>query len=67
MLQTAPVLLLFPPTTGLKAKSDGAPIKYDFTQGYVTIFTPRVMLKPDQSPTCRACPGMALTAFTRRP
>ncbi|KAL8828233.1 MAG: hypothetical protein Q9191_002703 [Dirinaria sp. TL-2023a] len=33
MLQTAPVLLLFPPTTGEKARPDGTPIRYDFTQG----------------------------------
>ena len=36
MLQTAPVLLMFPPTTGPKAKPDGQPIRYDFTQGYAS-------------------------------
>ncbi|KAK4695086.1 oligosaccharyltransferase complex subunit gamma, partial [Lecanoromycetidae sp. Uapishka_2] len=35
MLQTAPIFLLFPPTTGPNAKSDGQPIRYDFTAGKV--------------------------------
>ncbi|KAK2782151.1 oligosaccharyl transferase subunit ost3/OST6 [Emmonsiellopsis sp. PD_33] len=30
MLQTAPVLLFFPPTTGPAAKADASPIRYDF-------------------------------------
>ncbi|KAL9062944.1 MAG: hypothetical protein Q9161_009687 [Pseudevernia consocians] len=33
MLQTAPIFLLFPPTTGQNAKPDGQPIRYDFTAG----------------------------------
>ncbi|KAL8840938.1 MAG: hypothetical protein Q9170_001131, partial [Blastenia crenularia] len=33
MLQTAPVLMLFPPTTGPEAKSDAQAIRYDFTMG----------------------------------
>lgn len=33
MLQTAPIFLLFPPTTGPNAKPDGQPIRYDFTAG----------------------------------
>ncbi|KAL8740957.1 MAG: hypothetical protein Q9190_006392 [Brigantiaea leucoxantha] len=33
MLQTAPVLLFFPPTVGPHAQSDGQPIRYDFTMG----------------------------------
>ena len=33
MLQTAPILLLFPPTVGPNAKPDGEPIRYDFTMG----------------------------------
>ncbi|MCJ1237662.1 oligosaccharyl transferase subunit ost3/OST6 [Varicellaria rhodocarpa] len=33
MLQTAPILLLFPPTTGPGAKVDGQPLRYDFTTG----------------------------------
>ncbi|KAG6989814.1 hypothetical protein G7Y79_00064g094370 [Physcia stellaris] len=33
MLQTAPVLLMFPPTVGPQSKPDGQPIRYDFTQG----------------------------------
>ncbi|KAL6714656.1 oligosaccharyl transferase subunit ost3/OST6 [Lecanora helva] len=33
MLQTAPIFLLFPPTTGQNAKPDGLPIRYDFTAG----------------------------------
>jgi len=33
MLQTAPVLLLFPPTTGPGAKADTNPIRFDFTAG----------------------------------
>ncbi|KAH1494531.1 hypothetical protein LV164_001929 [Aspergillus fumigatus] len=31
MLQTAPVLLLFPPTVGPFAKVDNAPVRFDFT------------------------------------
>ncbi|PGH17003.1 hypothetical protein AJ79_01387 [Helicocarpus griseus UAMH5409] len=30
MLQTAPVLMFFPPTTGPAAKADASPIRYDF-------------------------------------
>ena len=37
MLQTAPVLLLFHPTTGPNAKPDGAPVRYDFVTGYVLL------------------------------
>ena len=38
-LQTAPVLLLFPPTTGPHATADSAPLRYDFTNGYApTLF-----------------------------
>ncbi|KAL8968427.1 MAG: hypothetical protein Q9183_002462 [Haloplaca sp. 2 TL-2023] len=33
MLQTAPVLLLFPPTVGPDAKADAQAIRYDFTMG----------------------------------
>lgn len=33
MLQTAPVLLLFPPTSGPDAKADGQPLRFEFTQG----------------------------------
>ncbi|KAG8532619.1 uncharacterized protein KY384_002496 [Bacidia gigantensis] len=33
MLQTAPVLLLFPPTMGPDSKPDDQPIRYDFTAG----------------------------------
>lgn len=33
MLQTAPVLLLFPPTTGVDAKPDGLPLRFDFASG----------------------------------
>lgn len=32
MLQTAPVLLLFPPTIGPYAKLDAEPVRYDFTR-----------------------------------
>lgn len=32
-LQTAPVLILFPPSTGPHAKNDGAPIRFDFSSG----------------------------------
>ncbi|PKY02898.1 oligosaccharyl transferase subunit [Aspergillus campestris IBT 28561] len=31
MLQTAPVLLLFPPTVGPSARVDGGPLRYDFS------------------------------------
>jgi oligosaccharyltransferase complex subunit gamma len=34
MLQTAPVLLVFPPTIGPFAKVEGDPLRFDFT-GYV--------------------------------
>ena len=30
MLQTAPVLMMFPPTTGPNAKGDGQPLRFDF-------------------------------------
>ena len=33
MLQTAPVLLLFPPNTGPYGKPDGQLVRYDFTMG----------------------------------
>ena len=33
MLQTAPIILIFPPTTGPGAKADGQPVRYDFTMG----------------------------------
>lgn len=33
MLQTAPVLLLFPPTAGDNARIEGQPIRYDFNMG----------------------------------
>jgi oligosaccharyltransferase complex subunit gamma len=33
MLQHAPVLLFFPPTTGPNAKSDPAPVRFDFSGG----------------------------------
>jgi oligosaccharyltransferase complex subunit gamma len=32
-LQTAPVLLLFHPTTGPNAKNDPSPTRYDFLSG----------------------------------
>ncbi|CBY02227.1 hypothetical protein IAQ61_006813 [Plenodomus lingam] len=32
-LQTAPVLLFFPPTVGPNAKPDGQPLRYDFSTG----------------------------------
>lgn len=35
MLNTAPVLLLFHPTTGPNAKIDNTPSRYDFSTGYV--------------------------------
>lgn len=38
MLQTAPVLLLFPPTSGPKSRPDGQPVRYDFTSGSVPSF-----------------------------
>jgi oligosaccharyltransferase complex subunit gamma len=34
-LQHAPVLLLFAPTSGLNAKADSSPSRYDFTAGYI--------------------------------
>ncbi|MCJ1227877.1 oligosaccharyl transferase subunit ost3/OST6 [Toensbergia leucococca] len=33
MLQTAPILMLFPPTVDTGAKGDGQPIRYDFSMG----------------------------------
>ncbi|KAI4103963.1 MAG: hypothetical protein L6R37_003525 [Teloschistes peruensis] len=33
MLQTAPVLIFFPPTTGSNAQPDAQPVRYDFTMG----------------------------------
>ena len=32
-LQTAPVVMLYPPTTGPHAKADPSPLRYDFAQG----------------------------------
>lgn len=32
-LQTAPVLMFFPPTTGPHAVASAEPIRYDFTTG----------------------------------
>ena len=37
MLQTAPVLLLFRPTTGPHATTDAAPVRFDFTSGYASL------------------------------
>ena len=34
MLQTAPVLFFFPPTSGPNAKGDGQSIRLDFSQGF---------------------------------
>ena len=34
-LQTAPVLMFFPPTIGPNAKVDAQPVRYDFTSWYV--------------------------------
>lgn len=39
MLQTAPVLLMFPPTVGPFAKVDAEPARFDFT-GLVRAFVP---------------------------
>jgi oligosaccharyltransferase complex subunit gamma len=36
MLQHAPVLLFFPPTTGPNARSDPSPIRFDFSGGMQT-------------------------------
>ena len=33
MLQTAPIVLLFPPTIGPGAKADSQPIRLDFSHG----------------------------------
>lgn len=33
MLQTAPILILFPPTVGVGASPDGQPVRYEFTMG----------------------------------
>ena len=35
MLQHAPLLIFFPPTTGPNGKPDSAPLRFDFTSGYV--------------------------------
>lgn len=40
MLQTAPVLLLFPPTVGPNSKADGQVLRYEFSNGYVTLQSP---------------------------
>ncbi|KAL9593386.1 MAG: hypothetical protein Q9219_007574 [cf. Caloplaca sp. 3 TL-2023] len=36
MLQTAPILMLFPPNAGPEAKNDGQPLRYDFAMGSQT-------------------------------
>jgi len=40
MLQTAPVLLYFAPTTGPNAKTDTQPVRYDFTNGSAQTIPP---------------------------
>lgn len=37
MLQSAPNLLLYPPTIGPNAKPDGQPVQYDFSKGYTAL------------------------------
>ena len=44
MLQTAPVLYLFPPKTGPGAKADVQPIRMDFKQGFVPLATIELLL-----------------------
>lgn len=40
MLQTAPVLLVFPPTLGPYAKVDDSPLRFDFSgYGYLIYIT----------------------------
>lgn len=46
MLQTAPVLLLFHPTTGPNAKPDNVPQRFDFSTGYA------INLKTSVEPLC---------------
>jgi hypothetical protein len=62
MLQTAPVLLVFPPTIGPFAKVEGEPLRFDFT-GYVSGFhVPRIfqltcLISTAQSQPTRSIPG----------
>ena len=37
MLQTAPVLYFYPPTTGPGAKTDAQPVRMEFKQGFVLL------------------------------
>nr|XP_023927774.1 dolichyl-diphosphooligosaccharide--protein glycosyltransferase subunit 3-like [Quercus suber] len=57
-LQTAPVLLLFAPTTGPHAKSDPAPARFDFSAGTVTA-------EPIHAWISRQLPGRPHPAFVR--
>lgn len=45
-LQTAPVLLLFSPTTGPHATGDFSPARFDFGAGYVVISSGRMIAEP---------------------
>lgn len=54
MLQTAPVLLVFPPTIGPFAKVEGNPLRFDFT-GYV--FLPRLLRPAPISLTYQSQPA----------
>lgn len=58
MLQTAPVLLVFPPTIGPFAKVEGNPLRFDFT-GYVSLpklLRPAPISLTHQSQTARSQP-----------
>ncbi|KAK3637030.1 oligosaccharyl transferase subunit ost3/OST6 [Elasticomyces elasticus] len=58
MLQTAPVLLLFPPTTGPNAKPDNIPHRFDFSSGTNTA-------EPIHAFLTRHLPSIPHPPFTR--
>lgn len=76
-LQTAPVLLFFPPTTGEFAASDAEPKRFDFSAGYVdltphpvhTVYTDMADRTPSAEQArdwlVRHTPGRAHPAFSR--
>lgn len=65
MLQTAPVLLMFPPTVGPQSKPDGQPIRYDFTQGSAGI-TSRYMSGANANGGRRAQPAEQVRDWVSR-
>jgi hypothetical protein len=58
LLQTAPVLLFYPPTTGPNAKANSEPIRYEFMQGAPVAEQPYEWIK-------RQLPGVEMPPLSR--